>query len=128
MDNYQLVGHHVRIIWRDITPKPSNQVGGTIFRGQVASADANGLWLWGRFFIEKADTRSVREMPREKDGEIRMYYGPWLSIDSIQIIPENTKEFEIHQTILTRKPDQANIAGNSVAGVTTGSALQPEGQ
>ena len=125
MDEYKLVGHHVRIIWRDITPKLSNQVGGTIFRGQVAARDDQGIWLWGRFFTEKADTRSIREMPREKDGEARMYYGPWFSIDSIQIIPEGSKDYEIHQTILTRKPDQAPITGNSVS---PGSALPPEGQ
>jgi len=105
MENYQLEGHYVRIIWRDFTSKMSNQVGATVFRGQVAHQDTHGLWLWGRFFFEKADTRSIREQPREKDGESKMYFGPWLSIDSIQIVPENSKDYEIHQTVMTRKSD-----------------------
>lgn len=103
VENYQLAGQHVRIVWREFTSRLSNQIGGTIFRGQVAHQDAQGLWLWGRFFFEKADTRSVREQPREKDGESKMYYGPWLSMDSIQIISEDSKDFEVHQLVMTRK-------------------------
>ena len=107
MDNYKLAGHHVRILWREFTSRISNQVGSTLFRGQVAHQDDQGLWLWGRFFYEKADTRSIRELPREKDGEMKMYYAPWFSLESIQIIQEDSKEFEIHQLVLTRKTDGA---------------------
>jgi hypothetical protein len=105
MEKYQLEGHYVRIVWRDFTSKLSNQVGGIIFRGQVAHQDTHGLWVWGRFFFEKADTRSIREIPKEKDGESKMYYGPWLSIDSVQIIQENTKDYETHQLVMTRKSE-----------------------
>jgi hypothetical protein len=111
MENYQLEGHHVRIVWREFTARLSNQVGSTIFRGQVAHQDAQGLWLWGRFFLEKADTRSVREMPREKEGETKMFYAPWLSIDAIQIIPEDSKDYEVHQLVLTRKGDAPLVPG-----------------
>lgn len=108
MQNYKLVGHHVRIVWREFTPRVSNQISNTIFRGQVAHQDEHGLWLWGRYFIEKVDTKSVRELPREKDGEMRMYFGPWISLDSIQVIPEDSKDYKIHQLVMTRKNDIPN--------------------
>jgi hypothetical protein len=103
MENYQLEGHYVRIVWRDFASKFSNQVGANIFRGQVAHQDAQGLWLWGRFFYEKTDTRSVREQPREKDGETKMYYAPWMSIDAVQIISEGSRDYEVHQLVMSRK-------------------------
>jgi hypothetical protein len=103
MENYQLEGHYVRIVWRDFGSKFSNQIGATIFRGQVAHQDAQGLWLWGRFFLEKTDTRSIRELPREKDGENKMYYSPWISIDTVQIVPEGSRDYEVQQLVMARK-------------------------
>ncbi len=105
MGNYQLMGQHVRVVWREFVPRMSNQVGATIFRGQVAQVDEQGLWLWGRFFNEKADTRSIREQPKEKDGEMKMFFGPWLSIESVQIVPEDSKDYEVHQLVISRKND-----------------------
>ena len=101
MSDYQLDGHHVRVVWREARPG-GGRAETTIFRGQALHEDEIGLWLWGRFFMEKADTRSVREVPKEKDVDLRMYFVPWTSIDSVEIIGENTKQFEIHQLVLNR--------------------------
>jgi hypothetical protein len=98
----------VRITWKDSNPKPSNQAGATIFRGQVVHVDYQGLWLEGRFFVEKADTQTLREIPRDKEEEPRLYYGPWTSLDEILIIPEGSKDFEVHQVVLARKFEHHN--------------------
>jgi len=103
MEEYQLAGHHVRILWRDFNPKVGNKSESTIFRGQVSQKDDTGLWLWGRFFLEKVDTQSLREMPRDKEHENKLYFAPWTSIESVQVILEGTRDHEIHQLILSRK-------------------------
>ncbi len=101
MSDYQLVGHHVRVIWKEARPG-GGKAETPIFRGQVLQRDETGLWLWGRFFTEKADTISLREVPREKDTDHRLYFAPWTSIDSVEIMVENTKQFETHQLVMTR--------------------------
>ena len=87
MSEYHLVGHHVRVVWKDVRPG-GGKAETTIFRGQALHKDDTGLWLWGRFFLEKADTLSIREFPKEKDTDLRMYFAPWTSIDSVEIIGE----------------------------------------
>src|ERR1041385_9024893 len=100
MENYKLVGRHVRITWIGLPGRsPHNEQ--TLFRGEVAHENANGLWLWGSFFIEKAETMSVREIPRNKDDEDRLYFAPWSSIEMVHVIDESSKDFETHQLILS---------------------------
>jgi hypothetical protein len=114
MSEYHLVGHHVRVVWKDARPG-GGKAETTIFRGQALHKDDTGLWLWGRFFLEKADTLSIREFPKEKDTDLRMYFAPWTSIDSIEIIGEKTKQFEVHQLVLNRT-SQASTAPSAPAG------------
>jgi hypothetical protein len=105
MDEYQLAGHHVRILWKDSPTKSNNKSENTIFRGQVYQKDESGLWLWGRFFLEKVDTISLREIPRDKEGENKLYFAPWTSIESVQVILEGTRDHEIHLLILSRRSE-----------------------
>ncbi|HUO58621.1 MAG TPA: hypothetical protein VMV05_10645 [bacterium] len=102
MESYNLTGHAVRITWNTLASKtPHNEQ--TIFRGEVAHKDDTGLWLFGRFFTEKAETLSVREIPRDKNPENQLFFAPWTSIEAIQIIEEDSREFEIHQLVLSRQ-------------------------
>lgn len=112
MEEYQLAGHHVRILWKDSNPKATNKSENTIFRGQVSQKDESGLWIWGRFFLEKVDTLSLRELPRDKEAENKLYFAPWGSIESVQVILEGTRDHEIHQLILSRKNEPNKTAGN----------------
>jgi hypothetical protein len=106
MEDYNLTGQHVRIVWNVHTSfGPHN--GQTIFRGNVYQRDEMGLWVWGSFFVERADTISVREVPRDKNPESRLYYAPWSSIEVVQIVEEGTKEFEVHELILSRRAEAA---------------------
>ncbi len=112
MDQYQLAGHHVRILWKDSLSKTTNKSENTIFRGQVYQKDESGLWIWGRFFLEKVDTISLRELPKDKEGENKLYFAPWTSIESVQVILEGTRDHEIHLLILSRKTDVMKSAAS----------------
>jgi hypothetical protein len=101
MSEYHLVGHHVRVVWKN-SRAGAGKAETSIFRGQALQKDETGIWLWGRFFLEKADTLSVRENPMDKDSDPRLFFAPWSSIDSIEIIAEKTKQFETHQLIMNR--------------------------
>ena len=104
MESYNLAGHPVRITWKTLSAKtPHNEQ--AIFRGEVAHRDEAGLWLRGSFFIEKAETLTVREVPRDKNPESQLFFAPWSSIEVIQIIDEDSKEFEIHQLIMARREE-----------------------
>jgi hypothetical protein len=105
MEEYRLAGHHVRIVWKELAPKTSNKPEQTVFRGQVSHQDISGLWLWGNFFVEKVDTISVREMPKDKEAEARLYFAPWSSIEVVQIVLENTRDFDVHKLVLSRRGD-----------------------
>ena len=111
MEEYQLAGHHVRILWKDSSPKTGNKTENTIFRGQVSQKDDTGLWLWGKFFVEKVDTQSLREFPRDKDAENKLFFAPWSSIESVQVILEGTRDHEVHQLILSRKNETMKVVG-----------------
>jgi len=111
MEEYQLAGHHVRILWNDSCPKSGNKTENTIFRGQVSQMDPSGLWLWGRFFLEKVDTQSLREMPKDKETENKLFFAPWTSIVSVQVILEGTRDHEVHQLILSRKNETLKAVG-----------------
>ncbi len=109
MERFKLVGHQVRVTWINLPGRsPHNEQ--TLFRGEVSHEDDKGLWLWGSFFIEKAETLSVREVPRERDDEDRLYFAPWSSIEVVQIIAEDSKDFETHKLILSRRRDYAKDA------------------
>jgi hypothetical protein len=104
MEDYKLVGRHVRVTWKTLPARtPHNEQ--TIFRGEVTHQENSGLWIWGDFFIEKAETMSVREVPRDKDSEDRLYFAPWGSIDVVQVIDEKTRDFEIHQVVISRRDE-----------------------
>jgi len=103
MDPLELDGKHVKIQWRDSNPKVGNKPEMTTLRGEVIQKDLGGLWVRGRFFVEKADTMSVREMPKEKESVDKQYFVPWHSVDVIEIVEEGSKEFEIHQLVRSRK-------------------------
>ncbi len=104
MESFNLAGHHVRITWNLLpTRTPHNEQ--TIFRGEVSHRDETGLWLLGSFFIEKAETLTVREVPRDKEPESRLYFAPWSSMEVIQIIEEGSKDFEVHQRVMARRGD-----------------------
>jgi hypothetical protein len=55
--------------------------------------------------MEKVDTISLRELPRDKEIENKLYFAPWTSIENVQVILEGTREHEIHQLILSRRND-----------------------
>lgn len=97
-----LVGRHVKIFWPD-----ASRVGGKLeallFRGRVFHQDREGIWLEGRFFVEKADTLSVRAFPKEKEPDDRAFFVPWSSVGVVELIREGTKEFEIHQLVRARR-------------------------
>jgi hypothetical protein len=114
MSEYHLVGHHVRVFWKDSHPG-GGKAETTIFCGQALHKDEIGLWLWGRFFLEKADTLSVREFPKEKDTDMKMYFVPWTSIDTVEIIGEKTKQFEVHQLVMSRT-SPSSTASSAPAG------------
>jgi hypothetical protein len=110
MDTFKLAGHSVRITWTTLAAKnPHNEQ--TLFRGEVSHQEEKGLWLWGSFFVEKAETLTVREVPRDKDAEDKLYFAPWSSIEVVEIIPEGTKAHEIHQLILSRRDNRPKEAG-----------------
>ncbi len=112
MEQYQLAGHHVRILWKDSAGKSGNKSENTIFRGQVSQKDDSGLWLWGRFFLEKVDTISLRELPRDKETENKLFFAPWTSIETVQVILEGTRDHEVHQLILSRRNESLKGAGS----------------
>ena len=41
--------------------------------------------------------------PKDKEIENKLYFAPWTSIESVQVILEGTREHEIHLLILSRK-------------------------
>ena len=102
MPDYELVGQQVRVVWKE-EGLGAGRAEITIFRGQVLKEADKGLWLWGRLFWERAEMPSRREYPKDKDPEMRIYFAPWTSISSIEIIEAGTKQFEIHQMVLNRK-------------------------
>jgi hypothetical protein len=109
MENFKLAGHQVRVTWISLPGRsPHNEQ--TLFRGEVAHEDERGLWLWGSFFVEKAETMSVREVPRDRDDEDRLYFAPCSSIEAVQIIAEDSKDFETHKLILARRQSGAKDA------------------
>ena len=101
-DNFKLEGRQVRITWMAL-PYKATQNESTIFRGAVTHEDGKGIWIYGSFFVEKAETLSVREAPKHKDEIDRFYFAPWSSIDVVQIIEEGTKDHEIHKIVLSRR-------------------------
>lgn len=105
-DEYRLPGQHIRVLWRDLKPKPEGKPENTILRGQVLAENEHGLWVWGRFFLERMDTMSLREIPRENENEFKMYFCPWGSVDVIQIIQPNTRDSEVHNLILNRTSEE----------------------
>lgn len=102
MENFKLAGHAVRIGWNH-EPGRSFHNEHIVFRGVVSHQEEAGLWLYGSFFVEKAETISVREIPLAGEGEDRFFFAPWPSMDVLQIIPEDSKDFEVHRLILTRR-------------------------
>lgn len=102
-ESYQLTGQHVRLSWRENKERPET----TILRGQVLQEDDRGLWIWGRFFLERMDTRSLREVPRDRENEFKLFFIPWGSIEVAQIIQEKTRDYEVHQLILNRTIEES---------------------
>lgn len=101
-DNFKLTGRQVRITWMALPYKAALNES-TIFRGAVTHEDDNGIWIYGSFYVERAETLSVREVAKHKDETDRFYFAPWTSIDVVQIIEEGTKDYEIHQIIMSRR-------------------------
>jgi hypothetical protein len=74
---------------------------GQIFvRGVVEKLDAVGVTIKGIQTIKKTDTQSVREFP--VDEREKIFFLPWTSVASIEVIESGSEDENINNIILER--------------------------